>query len=62
MPQIKAQTLVVWGKEDKLFPVALAPYITGLVPGAISTIIEKASHFPQVDQPNALIAAVQSFF
>lgn len=61
MPQIKAQTLVVWGKEDKLFPVALAPYITGLVPGAISTIIEKASHFPQVDQPNALIAAVQSF-
>jgi pimeloyl-ACP methyl ester carboxylesterase len=61
MPKIKAPTLVIWGKEDKLFPVALAPYITGLTPGATSSIIEKASHFPQIDQPEAFVSAVSAF-
>jgi pimeloyl-ACP methyl ester carboxylesterase len=60
-PEITAPTLVIWGKEDKLFPVALAPYITGLVKGAKLTVIEKASHFPQVDQPEAFNAAVKAF-
>jgi pimeloyl-ACP methyl ester carboxylesterase len=62
MPKIKAQTLVVWCKEDKLFPVALAPYITGLTPGAKSTIIDNASHFPQIDQPKKFIEIVRVFF
>lgn len=61
MPRISAPTLVVWGREDKLFPVALAPYITGLTPGATSAIIDNASHFPQIDQPEAFIAAVRAF-
>ncbi len=61
MPRITAPTLVIWGREDRLFPVALAPYITGLTPGAKLTIIDNASHFPQIDQPEAFIAAVRSF-
>lgn len=61
LPQIQASTLVIWGREDKLFPVALAPYITSLVPGATSVEIDQASHFPQVDQPEAFIAAVKQF-
>lgn len=62
MPKISAPTLVIWGKEDKLFPVALAPYITGLTPGAKSVILDGASHFPQVDQPRAFIEAASAFF
>lgn len=61
MPKIKAETLVIWGKEDKLFPVNLAGYIAGLTPGARVVTIDHASHFPHIDQPEALIAAVQSF-
>lgn len=60
-PKIKAPTLVIWGKEDKLFPVALAPYITGLIPGATPAIIDNASHFPQVDQPEAFTASAKTF-
>jgi pimeloyl-ACP methyl ester carboxylesterase len=60
LPRVTAPTLVIWGREDKLFPVALAPYITGLVPGATTTIIDDASHFPQVDNPTAFLAAVNA--
>jgi triacylglycerol lipase len=55
MPKIKAPTLVVWGKEDRLFSVALAPYITGLVPGGQSKVIEKASHFPSEGRHNGVV-------
>jgi len=61
MPRIKAKTLVVWGQNDKLFPVALAPYITGLTPGAQSALVANASHFPQIDNPSEFTGVVQSF-
>jgi pimeloyl-ACP methyl ester carboxylesterase len=61
MPNIKAPTLVIWGKEDKLFPVALAPYITSLTPGATSVVINNASHFPHLDNPVDFNAAVNGF-
>jgi pimeloyl-ACP methyl ester carboxylesterase len=61
LPRVRAKTLVIWGREDKLFPVALAPYITGLIPDATSVVIDDASHFPQVDNPDAFIAAVREF-
>ena len=61
LPNVKAPMLVIWGKEDRLFPVALCPYLTSLTPGAKSVVIENASHFPQVDQPAALIESLTSF-
>ena len=61
LPELTVPTLVVWGKEDRLFPVELAPYITGLAPGATSVIVENASHFPQVDNPKDFMAAIAGF-
>jgi triacylglycerol lipase len=61
LPNVKAPTLVIWGNEDKLFPVALCPYLTSLTPGAKSVIIENASHFPHIDQPAELIRHLTEF-
>jgi triacylglycerol lipase len=61
LPNVTAPTLVIWGKEDKLFPVALAPYITSLTPGATTAVIERASHFPQVDNLADFVAAASAF-
>ncbi len=58
LPGVTARTRVIWGREDKLFPVALAPYIASLAPGATLEVIERASHFPQVDNPTDFVAAV----
>jgi triacylglycerol lipase len=61
MPRIAAPTLVIWGERDGLFPVALAPSIAGLTPGATLTVIPDAAHFPQIDQPEAVRDAVRAF-
>ena len=61
MPKIKAPTLVLWGEQDRLFPVALAPYIASLTPGAKQSTIPSASHFPQIDNPQAVNAALAGF-
>lgn len=61
LPKIKAPTFVIWGKEDKLFPVALCPYLTSLAPGAKRIVIENAGHFVHLDQPAVLIQELKNF-
>ena len=61
LPRIAVPTLILWGREDRLFPVALADYLAGMTPGAKVELIDKAGHFPQVDNPEAFIAAVKGF-
>jgi 2-hydroxy-6-oxonona-2,4-dienedioate hydrolase len=61
MPRIKAPTLVVWGANDKLFPPAVADLVSGSIAGSRKVLIDKAGHFPQVDNPAAFNAAVIAF-
>lgn len=60
-PKIKAPALVVWGAEDKLFPLPVADVVTGLVPGARKAVIAGAGHFPHLDQPKAFTDTIVAF-
>ena len=62
LPNIEAPTLVVWGEKDGLFPVALADLVIKLRPGATKLVIPGASHFSQIDAPEALSKALSDFF
>jgi len=61
LPGVRAPTLVAWGANDRLFPPVLADIVAGGVKGSRKVLIEKASHFPQVDNPDALNAAILEF-
>lgn len=61
LPAIASPTLVVWGVNDRLFPAALADLVAGGIAGSRKVLIEGASHFPQVDNPVALSAALLDF-
>lgn len=61
LPKIAVPTLVVWGEQDGLFPVALADVVTGGIRGARKVVIPGASHFPQVDAPDALAKVLTDF-
>lgn len=61
MPKITAPTLVVWGAQDKLFPAAVADLLEGSIQGARKVLIDRASHFPQIDQPQVFIDTVAPF-
>jgi len=59
--RIAAPTLVVWGQEDRLFPMAIADLVTGHIEGSRKLIVPNASHFPQLDNPAIFNAAVSDF-
>lgn len=60
-PSNTAPTLVLWGADDKLFPSVLAGVFAAQIAGAQSHLIGGAGHFPQIDQPEATIAAIARF-
>lgn len=59
--KITTPTLVLWGAEDKLFPPAIADLVVAHVKGSTKQLIPAASHFPQLDNPQAFNAAVTAF-
>ena len=57
--RIDVPTHIVWGREDKLVPVAYAQAFAKLIPGARVTIIPDCGHLPHVEKADdyARIAA-----
>src|SRR5436309_5478203 len=55
-------TLVVWGADDPVLPLAVAELFVGLIPDARGPVaIEGASHFLQEDKPDEVAGAIRDF-
>ena len=53
-------TVVVWGADDRVLPVAIAEAFVERIPGAYGpVVIEGASHFLQEDRPDEVAAAIR---
>jgi pimeloyl-ACP methyl ester carboxylesterase len=50
LQQIKNETLVIWGKDDRLFPVEYGEKAAKIIPNAKFHLIEDAGHLPLIDQ------------
>ena len=58
---IKIATLVVWGKQDKLLPMASGErYAAGIV-GAKLVSFDKCGHVPPIEKTEEFVAAVTGF-
>jgi pimeloyl-ACP methyl ester carboxylesterase len=57
---IRAPTLVVVGRDDRLTPPKYAAFLAGRIPGARLVEIDAAGHFPQLEQPEAVNAALRA--
>jgi pimeloyl-ACP methyl ester carboxylesterase len=58
--RVKAPTLVVWGKDDRLVPPVYADEFVRRIPGARLQHID-AGHAPQCEQPEAVARLVRDF-
>ncbi len=52
--RVRASTVVVWGKEDRFFPVAYAERYAAAIPGARLEIVPEAGHLVMLERPEAV--------
>lgn len=58
---VRVPTLVVVGREDRLTPPRYAAYLAATIPGARLVEVDGAGHFPQLEQPAAVNAALRAY-
>src|SRR6266852_8901193 len=58
---IKAPTLVTWGKQDKLLPIASGERYAAGIAGAKMVSFEKCGHVPPIEKTEEFLAAVMAF-
>lgn len=59
LPLIQAETLLIWGKADRLIPVSYAQTVADLIPVRTETrIISGAGHLAELDQPSVVAEAI----
>lgn len=58
---IKAPTLVLWGKQDRLIPIAQGERYAAGIAGAKLVSFDKCGHVPQFEKTEEFVAAVTAF-
>ena len=59
--RIDVPTLLVWGANDRLFPKDYAFAYQQLIPGSEVVIVPGMRALPQVEKPDAFVAALEAF-
>jgi pimeloyl-ACP methyl ester carboxylesterase len=60
--RLSAETLVLWGDDDKLIPPVYAHQWAKLIPRTTVVTLEDAGHMLPYDQPEACVSALAAFF
>ncbi len=61
LPEVRLPTLVVWGRENRVIPLSCGRQYAEALPDARLTIIDDAGQYLEIEQPQALAAAVSGF-
>lgn len=59
--EIHVPTLVIWGRQDALLPLATAQKYAAGIAGAKLVTIDKCGHVPAAEQPQQFVTAVSDF-
>jgi pimeloyl-ACP methyl ester carboxylesterase len=55
------RALILWGAADRHSPLAFAQALEKQIPGSRIVTIPDAGHLPQLEKPDAFVAAIQEF-
>jgi pimeloyl-ACP methyl ester carboxylesterase len=59
--RVRAETLVLWGAEDKLIPPVYADRWASLIPAAKVALVADAGHMVPYEAPDRFVAEVRAF-
>lgn len=60
-PTISVPTLIVWGRDDRVIPLAIGRMLNEAIPDSRLVILDEAGHVPQEEKPDETIAAILKF-
>jgi pimeloyl-ACP methyl ester carboxylesterase len=58
---IAVPTLLVWGEQDELIPVACGEDAASLIPDAKLVVLPNVGHIPSIEAPDELVRVVSEF-
>ena len=61
LPEVRADTLIVWGAQDTLAPLRTGRVLALKLPNARLVVIERAAHVPMKEAPERFRAALEAF-
>ncbi|CAN5834753.1 alpha/beta hydrolase [soil metagenome] len=59
--RVNARTLIIWGAEDVLIPLAAGRRMNSLIKNSKLVIIEKCGHLPQEEMPKRVLDEITKF-
>jgi pimeloyl-ACP methyl ester carboxylesterase len=59
--EIRAPALIVWGKDDRITPLAVGERFHALIPGSQLWTLTSCGHAPMLEQPHAFNAIVREW-
>jgi pimeloyl-ACP methyl ester carboxylesterase len=59
--RVKSPTLVVWGRQDRLVPLAHGEAYANAIRGAELKVLDRCGHAPQLERPAEFVALVEEF-
>ena len=59
--KLRAPTLVIWGKMDRFLPVSHLSTLMGLVPHAVTVVLDQCGHVPMIEMPREFNRIVFEF-
>ena len=62
LAQIRTKTLVIWGDNDRFFPLTHATRAATIIPDAQLEVVQNCGHLTAVDAPEELTAALVRWF
>ena len=62
LAQIAVPTLVLWGRQDELIPVADGEKAADRIPGARFEVLEETGHMPMEERPEDFLRIAQGFW
>jgi pimeloyl-ACP methyl ester carboxylesterase len=58
---VRARSLIVWGRDDKVVPLECGEEYARALPGSRLSVVERAGHFVDMEQPEALAKLISEF-
>jgi pimeloyl-ACP methyl ester carboxylesterase len=61
LTRINKPTLIIWGEDDRLIPVAAGHKMNSLIKNSTLLTFDNCGHLPQEEMPERVVGAIEDF-